>query len=187
MEHDLVLGRGSVRLRPLSPDDAGAFRALTDTASWAGMSAPLPGDDTTMREHLTALVATPGTLAFAVEDHGRLVGRTTFYDLVPGLRVEIGHTLYSRAVWGTHVNPTCKLLLFGHAFDVWDLARVALRCDSRNTRSHAAIARLGATYEGTLRSFRRAADGSVADADYFSVLRDEWPRVRAGLEDRLPR
>ena len=83
------------------------------------------------------------------------------------------------------MNPGCKLLLFGHAFEEWALERVALRCDHRNARSHAAIARLGATFEGTLRRFRPAADGTIADVDYFSVVREEWPAVRAGLEARL--
>ena len=55
----------------------------------------------------------------------------------------------------------------------------------RNARSHAAIARLGATFEGTLRRFRPAADGTIADVDYFSVVREEWPAVRTGLEARL--
>jgi RimJ/RimL family protein N-acetyltransferase len=180
-----TLTRGAITLRPLVREDAPAFRALVDEESWAGMASPLPADDAAMAAHLGDLIDRPGSLCFAVERGGELVGRTTFYELVPGVRVEIGNTIYARAVWGSEVNPACKLLLFAHAFEELGLARVALRCDHRNTRSHRAIARLGAQFEGTLRAFRPAADGTIADVDYFSVLAGEWPAVRAGLEARL--
>lgn len=185
MEHGITLRRGDITLRPLTLDDAPRLRAVVDRDSWAGMSAPLPETDAAMADALASLIDGADTLAFAVEQGDRFVGRTTFYDLVPGLRTEIGNTIYAREVWGTSVNPTAKLLLFAHAFDVLGLGRVALRCDHRNTRSHAAISRLGARYEGTLRRFRPAADGTIADVDYFSVLREEWPAVREGLEARL--
>lgn len=149
------------------------------------MSVPLPSTDDGMADHLRPLIERSGALAFAVEKDGRFVGRTTFYDLVPGLKVEIGNTIYARDVWGSDVNPTAKILLFAHAFEQLGVGRVALRCDHRNARSHRAIERLGAVFEGTLRHFRPAADGTVADVDYFSVLRDEWPDVRDGLEARL--
>ena len=142
MKHEIVLTRGDLTLRPLTPDDGPALRELVDAAMWAGNSAPLPVDGAAMSAHLAELSEREGTFAFAVEQGGELVGRTSLYDLVPGLRVEVGHTVYARRVWGTSVNPGCKLLLFGHAFEEWALERVALRCDHRNARSHAAIARL---------------------------------------------
>ena len=56
-----------------------------------------------------------------------------------------------------------------------------------NDRSQAAIARLGATREGVLRRHVCRADGTFRDTVVFSILRDEWPPVRAGLRARLPR
>lgn len=185
MQHDLHLTYGDVTLRPLSADDAGAFRAIVDVDSWAGMSTPLPETDADMATHLDGLITADDILAFAVEQAGRFVGRTTFYDLVPGVRVEIGNTIYARDVWGTNVNPAAKLLLIGHAFDELGVQRVALRCDSRNERSHNAIRRLGAQFEGTLRNYRPAADGTIASVDYFSIVPSEWPNVREGLLARL--
>lgn len=179
------MSRGDVTLRPLTVSDAAAFRALTDEEGWQGMSIPWPQDDAVMAAHFDTVIDVPGVMSFAVELRGELVGKTSFYDLVPGLRTEIGNTYYSRAVWGTVVNPTCKLLLMEHAFETLGLSRVALRCDHRNRRSHEAIARLGATFEGTLRRFRPAADGTIVDVDYFSVVAEEWPAVRAGLLARL--
>lgn len=185
MEHRITLSRRGVRLRPLTPDDAPALRAVVDEDAWGGMSVPFPRTDEQMAEHLRTLTGTAGMMAFAVEQDGELVGRTAFYDYVPGLRVEVGSTVYARRVWGTALNPTAKLLLFAHAFEQLGVGRVSLRCDSRNRRSHAAIRRLGARYEGTLRRFRPSADGTVVDVDYFSILPEEWPGVRAGLEARL--
>lgn len=185
MRHDLTLTRGGLTLRPLTVDDAPRLRAIVDAESWSGMSCPLPGTDLAMAAHLEPQLDDPSVLPFAVEQAGRFVGRTNFYDLAGNLRVEIGHTIYARDVWGSQVNPAAKVLLFTHAFDQLQVERVGLRCDHRNTRSHQAIARLGASFEGTLRRFRPAADGTIADVDYFSVIREEWPAVRTGLESRL--
>ena len=126
-------------------------------------------------------------LPFTGEEAGRFVERTSLYDLVPNVQVDIGHTIYAPDVWGCHVNPTAKLLLLTSAFDEFQVERVGMRCDRRNTRSHRAIAHLGATLDGTLRRFRQAADQTVAEVDYFSVIRDDWPTVRAGFEFRLSR
>ncbi|MBF6505929.1 GNAT family N-acetyltransferase, partial [Nocardia farcinica] len=110
MKHEIVLTRGDLTLRPLAPDDGPALRGLVDAPMWAGNSAPLPVDGAAMSAHLAELIEREGTFAFAVEQGGELVGRTSLYDLVPGLRVEVGHTVYARRVWGTSVNPGCKLL-----------------------------------------------------------------------------
>jgi N-acetyltransferase len=187
VRHDLALSGHDVRLVPLAEEHAAALAAFTDDALWRGMSQPTPRGEAGMLEVVAAAHATPGRYAFAVlEPDGTVVGSTSFYEWVPAqLRVEIGFTFTDRRVWGTHVNPACKHLLMQHAFEVWGAQRVALRADARNTRSIGAILRLGATAEGVLRSHRVAPDGSRGDTAYFSVLADEWPRVRDGLLVRL--
>lgn len=187
MRHDVTLSRGDITLRPLTIDDAPKLLAMVDVQSWSGMGRPLPENDAAMAAHLQCQVDDPNMVPFAVELAGRMVGRTNFYDLVPNVRVDIGHTIYDRHVWGSHVNPTAKLLLLRYAFDELAVARVGMRCDHRNSRSHRAIAYLGATFEGTLRRFRPTADGTIADVDYFSITQDDWPAVRAWLESRLSR
>lgn len=115
---------------------------------------------------------------------GRIVGTTTLGDFEERLeRAHIGWTAYAPAVWSTAVNPEAKLLLLQLAFDS-GFGRVKLQADAVNARSRAAIARLGATFEGVLRRHRIRADG-WGDTAVFSVLADEWPAVRAGLEARL--
>jgi len=117
---------------------------------------------------------------------GSVVGTSSFVDTqVTSARAEIGATQYSPHVWGTRVNPECKLALLSYAFDELHMGRVQLKTDVRNVRSQQAIARLGARYEGVLRRYQRRADGTVRDTVLFSIIAEEWPDVRARLENRL--
>ncbi|HXR44773.1 MAG TPA: GNAT family protein [Pseudolysinimonas sp.] len=96
----------------------------------------------------------------------------------------LGWTGYAPEVWSTAVNPEAKLLLLGTAFE-HGYGRVKIQADARNERSRAAIAKLGATFEGIVRREGRRADGSWRDAAVFSVIVDDWPRVQVGLVERL--
>jgi N-acetyltransferase len=117
---------------------------------------------------------------------GTVIGTSSYLDVsVPDARLEIGSTAYDERVWGTAVNPEAKLLLLGHAFDVLGAGRVQLKTDVRNERSQRAIARLGARYEATLRRYQRRSDDTVRDTILFSIVAEEWPAVRAGLNERL--
>lgn len=117
---------------------------------------------------------------------GRVVGSSSYLDIdAANQRIEIGWTWLSRSVWRTAVNTEAKLLLLGHAFDDLGYERVALKTHHRNERSQAAIARLGAVREGTLRHHVLHRDGTWRDSVYFSVLSAEWPGVRDGLRARL--
>ncbi len=118
---------------------------------------------------------------------GRVVGTTSFLDVsLPDARLEIGHTTYTPAAWGTAVNPACKLLLMTWAFD-HGFGRVQFKTDIRNRRSQRAIAGIGATYEGVLRRYQRRADGTVRDTVMYAVTAEEWPGVRERLIARLAR
>lgn len=186
--HDITLEGHGIHLAPADPGDAAEAWPLTDADLWSRMTTPWADSIEAYAARVEQQRETPGLYAFTVRDAetGEVRGATTFYEYVAAQgRVEIGTTWYARAVQGGRTNPAAKLLLLGHAFDQWRVNRVALRCDARNERSARAIERLGATREGRLRQHRIAPDGSVADTLYFSILRDEWPGVRAGLEGRL--
>jgi RimJ/RimL family protein N-acetyltransferase len=117
---------------------------------------------------------------------GRVVGTTSLGDIdVENEKVHLGWTAYTPAVWGTSVNPECKLLLLQHAFEDCSFGRVKLRTDLVNARSQAAIAKLGATREGVARRHIKRADGTWRDSVIFSVIIDDWPAVKAGLQSRL--
>jgi RimJ/RimL family protein N-acetyltransferase len=119
---------------------------------------------------------------------GTVVGTSSLGDVdVVNERIHLGWTGYAPAVWGTAVNPATKLLLLEHAFETCGFGRVKIQTGSKNTRSQAAIAKLGATREGVLRRHMLLADGSFRDTVVFSILADEWPDVRKRLEDRISR
>jgi RimJ/RimL family protein N-acetyltransferase len=101
-------------------------------------------------------------------------------------RIEIGSTWYRPELWGTAINPECKLLLLAHAFEVLGVNRVALITDGQNERSQAAIAKLGAVREGVLRSHMVVQGGRVRDTVVFSITATEWPAVRQRLVGRVP-
>ena len=96
----------------------------------------------------------------------------------------IGWTAYDHRVWGTVVNPEAKLLMLGAAFD-HGFGRVKLQADAKNSRSRAAIERLGATFEGIARRDAPRVDGTWRDAAVYSVTVDDWPLVRDGLQERV--
>lgn len=188
MLHELTLTGPEVSLVPLAEEHAEAWAALGDADAYRWHTSPPPLTPATARDNVRLFHASPVIQAFAVvgSGAGELRGVTSFYEYVPAVpRVEVGNTVYGRRFWGGPTNPHTKLLMLGHAFEVWGCERVALRCDAANERSAAAIRRLGAVAEGVLRAHRRRHDGTVADTAYFSLTADQWPAVRAGLLDRI--
>jgi RimJ/RimL family protein N-acetyltransferase len=116
---------------------------------------------------------------------GRAIGSTRLLDVRPADRqVEIGATFLARPYWRTAANTESKLLFLTHCFERLGCVRVALKTDGRNVRSQAAIERLGAVREGTLRKHLNVK-GYQRDTVYYSILDDEWPAVRARLLERL--
>jgi RimJ/RimL family protein N-acetyltransferase len=103
---------------------------------------------------------------------------------LPSRATHIGWTAYDPRVWAGAVNPETKLLMLTEAFE-HGFARVRLQADAVNARSRAAIEKLGAQFEGVLRRARLRADGTLSGTAVYSILDDEWPAVRAGLEARL--
>jgi hypothetical protein len=115
----------------------------------------------------------------------RIAGQSCYLNIRPrDAGVEIGSTWYARAAQATFVNPSCKLLLLGNAFDQ-GAERVELKTDALNEHSRGAMLKMGATFEGIHRKHMRRADGTLRDTAWFSVIREDWAKVRAGLEARV--
>jgi N-acetyltransferase len=127
-------------------------------------------------------------LPFVVRDMHthELLGTTRFYDIDnESKKCAIGYTWYIPALWGTKVNPQCKFLLLSHAFEELKFNRVEFFTDSRNQRSRAAILKLGAKYEGTLRSHLINDNGYLRDTEVFSIIKTEWPDIKENLIQRI--
>ncbi|MGH1525661.1 GNAT family N-acetyltransferase [Leifsonia sp. L25] len=154
---------------------------------WGGGLAAYRDTYEEWREFILGYLAweTANVTAVCLRDGDRVVGTTTLgdFDLANG-SAHIGWTAYAPEVWGTRVNAETKRLLLGTAFD-HGFERVKLQADVLNERSRAAILRLGATFEGVLRHTQPRADGTWRDTAVYSVLREEWPAVRDGLDARL--
>lgn len=116
----------------------------------------------------------------------KMIGSSRFIDIDEANRgVEVGWTWFVESAWGGYVNPHCKRLMLAYAFENWGAERVMLKTDHKNLHSQAAIRKLGATYEGTLRHHRQRIDGTWRDTVVFSILRQEWPGVHASLDRRI--
>jgi len=98
---------------------------------------------------------------------------------------EIGYSWLTRSAIRTPANTEAKFLMLEHAFEAWDALRVCFHTDARNQRSRAALERLGAKFEGVLRSHRMAADFIPRDSLRFSILASEWPAIKLRLAQRL--
>lgn len=194
------------RSRPTT--STASSRRRRKTASFAYSSVP-EGDAEFGEyvEHNVELARSGRQIAFAVRRlaDGRIVGSTRFMDLEvfewpppwpPGVThgpapsddrpptvAEIGGTWYSAAAQRTVVNTECKLLMLSHAFEVWGVLRVTLKTDSRNERSRRAIERIGAVFEGIRRVHAPAVGGGTRDTAYYSIVKDEWPPIKARLVD----
>ncbi|HEX2095603.1 MAG TPA: GNAT family protein [Longimicrobiaceae bacterium] len=190
LEPTTLQGR-HVRLEPLSPAHVPALCEVgLDPELWRWTLTRIHTLDE-MRAYVeTALreQAEGRALPFATLDaaSGRAIGSTRFGSIDPGnRRVEIGWTWVARPWQRTGANTEAKYLMLRHAFETMGCIRVELKTDALNERSRAAILRLGAREEGTLRKHILTPDGRVRDTVYFSILDDEWPSVRAGLEAKL--
>ena len=116
----------------------------------------------------------------------QVVGSTRFGNIdAPNHRVEIGWTWIGKPWQRTPVNTEAKFLMLQHAFEIWQCIRVEFKTDALNTRSRAAIARLGAKEEGTFRHHMITEDGRLRESVYFSIIDDEWPEVKARLQTLL--
>lgn len=127
-------------------------------------------------DRMASFHATRDWVNYAVLDGDEVVGMTNYIDAGNVQRVvEIGGTYIAPRLRGGPFNATMKRLMIEHAI-ACGYTRIEFRIDTRNARSMAAVAKLGATYEGTLRKNRITWTGYVRDTAIFGLLADEWQR-----------
>lgn len=178
-----------VRLEPLTAHHREELRPLADEAElWALTS--LRGDGGHFDAWFDLMLANRQSAAqishlVRRQSDGAAVGHSAYLVITPEhKRLEIGWTWYRADARGTRINPAAKRLLLGGAFEA-GAERVELKTHHLNTRSQAAMTKMGATREGTLRHHLLCWTGEWRDTVFFSVLREEWPAVKAGLDARL--
>ncbi len=179
MHHDVTLTDGLYTLRPLLEADAGPLMALAQAhaAEYAHMAVH-PGSPAFYQGGLNA----PDQMVFVKEIGGILAGNTRYLEMRPAHRgLEIGSTWLAPAFMRSGANWAFKRLAMAHAFEVMGMARVQVKTDILNVRSQTAIERLGAVREGVLRQHMLRSDGTMRDTVMYSVVREEWPQMKARL------
>jgi len=180
-----------VRLEPVSLEHVPAlWRVGAHADIWRYMPYRMDSEDT-MRAYVEAelarqqagLVLRFTTIARAIDEP---VGSTSYLNIDrQHRRVEIGGTWITPAWQRSAINTEAKYLQLRHAFETLGCIRVEFKTDSLNTRSRQALARIGATEEGTFRNHMVMPDGRLRHSVYCSITNDEWPRVKAHLAGLL--
>jgi len=172
-----------VTLEPLAAEHLGGLRAAAaDERIWRFMVT------TDVEVWIEQALSDAGRVQFAALGDGVPVGSTSYMSLAPEhLRLEIGNTWMSPATWGTGANAEAKYLLLRHAFERLGARRVEFKTDALNERARAALAALPAEFEGIHRKHMLVRGGERRDSAWYAVIDDDWPTVRARLEERLRR
>ncbi len=179
-ESPLLAGK-HIRLEPLDHRHVKGLVAASATDPSLYKWSPIPqGHDAATTYVNTAIAWRDAGIAvpFATVrvEGNEVIGSTRFFDVERwawpqghsrhGRKVpdacEIGYTWLTRSAIRSAANTEAKLLMLTHAFEEWQVLRVCFHTDARNERSRAALERIGAKFEGILRSHRMASTTSRA-------------------------
>jgi RimJ/RimL family protein N-acetyltransferase len=172
------LAEADLRLEPLAEKHREGLKAACalDREVWPIYAVSY--DPEHFDESFDKLRSRPNGRAFAILLGGELVGMSAYLGIDADRGVlEIGNTYYVPHLRGTGLNRRVKVLMIGRAIDC-GFRRIEFRVDSRNGRSQAAMAKLGAVREGVIRAERITWTGYVRDTVLYSILADEWLRRR---------
>ncbi len=153
---ECVLENAYVRLEPLNESHRESLQEATnaDREIWTSLyPVSMAGEhfDPFWRR-IQSDHASGAWIPFAVISTGKCIGITCYIRPEEANRcVDIGSTYYRPEFRGGLVNPAAKHLLLGHAF-ASRANRVQFGVDALNARSRAAMKKLGATEEGTLKA-----------------------------------
>lgn len=169
------LKRGRVLLQPLAEHHLAPLKeaCAQDTEIWDIYPVNMLGDG--FEAAIAAFHSFENWVRFAVIDTGndKVVGMTNYINPDQFGVVEIGGTYIAPDVRGSGFNSVMKTLMIEHAF-ACGYRKIRFNIDTRNTRSIAAVAKLGAVREGTLRQDRITWTGFIRDTAVFGLLKDEW-------------
>ena len=196
-----TLSGSHVQLEPLTHGHAADLLAAANQDRSSFGYTPVPHDEAAMNSYLDWLLGDAErdlVVPFVqrrVTD-GAVVGCTRFLNVTwytgrsTPAEVEIGGTWLAADAQRSPINTEAKLLLLTHAFERWEVFRVAICTDALNQRSRDAIERLGAHFEGILRQHRPntghlTEPGKARDTAAYSILPAEWPAIRSRLMARL--
>jgi RimJ/RimL family protein N-acetyltransferase len=172
---DPPLREGDVLLRPSTPADAPAIRALysePDVRRWMGWDDVLPDEDEALANIARAASAwRQGTWAvLRIVDAARdeVVGGVNLR--LPGQQTAEVSYFLRRSARGRGLATRAVLLAAGWGFAELGLERIELRAHPANEASQRVAERAGFTLEGRERASRAWPDGTRFDSLLYSLL-----------------
>lgn len=190
IERKKIQGR-IVTLEPLSAEHLNDFvEAGKDTTIWKWMTFSLDESNSTRSfvNHVSLLPDKGTASYFAIRCNytHKVIGGSGYWHIDhKNRKLEIGGSWLVRERQGTGANTDSKYLLLENAFESMAFRKVSFSIDTRNEKSIAAIKKIGAVKEGVLRCDLQLYDGRERDSAIFSILSDEWPRIKEALKIRL--
>lgn len=185
---NIILQTGSVLLRTLQADDYDAFLQLAqqDDMMWEFFSKNLanPQQLKDWMDDALKSFASGTRLPFTIINRAdssiagsSSIGNISWYDK----RLEIGWSWLAPAYRSTGINKNAKFLLMRYAFEVLDFERVEFKTGVLNLRARKGLEKIGGVEEGVLRSHSLLWNGQRRTSVYYSVLKDEWPKLKTSI------
>lgn len=177
----------AVDLEPLhlrhAPDLWRAAQSDATGASWAYLAYGPFAEEAALRGFVAGFASAHDPMAWAVRPHrsGTADGWLTLMEMHPAhAHIELGNIWFSPRMQRTRAATEAMFLLMRHAMDELGYRRLTWKCNALNAPSRRAAARLGFTFEGTLRQVL-VVKGRRRDTAWFSMLDDEWPARRDAI------
>lgn len=175
-------------LRPLEESDKAIFRELAqqDPAMWEYFTLNL-ADPVQLDQWMEAALreqAAGTRLPFTIIDqrNGAIAGSSSLGNIsVLDGRAEIGWSWLAPEFRSTGLNRHAKYALMREAFEVHDCERIEFKTDVLNLRARKGLEAVGGIEEGILRSHMKMWNNRRRTSIYYSVLKSEWPRLKATI------
>lgn len=184
LDFQTVTGPQLTLVRVLPADLPALAKALISDTTWFAKTRNLTTVDSFVAyfQKLLDKQSRGEVLMVAAKFNGEFVASSVYqYPSENFRRVEIGFTWVADRWQRTFVNSELKLLMLDYAFKVIKVSRVEFSVHPSNEKSNRAMKRLGATLEGTLRKWRFLPGTDDGNRNLYSIIDDEWPRIRSQL------
>jgi RimJ/RimL family protein N-acetyltransferase len=164
-----------------------AYMQAPDDRDWTYLFSERPASIGLFRQHLANLAVSNDPLHYAIVERASdtAVGTASLMRIEPlhGV-IEVGNIGYSPLLKRTPAGTEAMYLLMRRVFDELHYRRYEWKCDSLNAPSCAAAKRYGFRFEGV---FRKAVvyKNRSRDTAWFSIIDDEWPRIRETFQTWL--
>lgn len=161
-----------------------AYMQAPDSRDWTYLFYERPARADLFGDYLQKLAASVDPLHYAIVDLAstRALATASLMRIEPAHGViEVGNIAYSPLLKRTRAGTEAMYLLMRYVFDELGYRRYEWKCDSLNAPSRSAALRYGFQLEGI---FRKAIiyKSRSRDTAWFSIIEEEWPRIRTAFQ-----